>query len=258
MKSPSTTSLSSAVGVYSPGRRVEESSQKKWAIQVFHIVTSRNLLEEKPGACLGLSHSTDHRWTSLLSAYPGSGPTVIPGQWLPNWSLHPQSLSWTLDPNSIPPLRIIHWQFKLNKLETQHWTSTPKPVPPAVLPFRETANPSNQFFRPVPLKASLSPLSITPWIQSNSKAWTSAFEIHLFLPPFSLQPSRAHPHSSSGLFNSFLWDIQFWSPPPPWCYRALCSPRWSPYHPVGPHTGLCPKPHITLRVKSNVLSRVTL
>lgn len=161
------------------------------------------------GSCQGRVHG----WTSLLSACSGSGLNITPGQQLPKQSLYPRPLPWTLDPNSTPPLRIIHCQFKLNMLEIRHWTSTSKPVPPAVSSSQETANPFNQFFRPEPLKASLGPLSLTPWfhpIQQQSLN-LSLRNTSVFTTFFTTSvKSTVIPHVD--YFNSFLSDIQFWSP----------------------------------------------
>lgn len=174
---------------------------------------------------------------------------ITPGQRLPNWSLYPRPLPWTLDPNSTPPLRIIHCQFKFNLLEIRHWTSTSKPVPPAVSSSQETANPFNQFFRPEPLKASLAPLSLTPWFHPIQQQSLN----------LSLRNTIFFTTSQSNPPSFLMWTIliasyQISNSGPPWCCRAACSPGWSPYYPAGPYTGLYSKPHITLRVKAIVLS----
>lgn len=171
-----------------------------------------------------LQRKTQELWLGIMS---GQSPwvdkpalclfriclNITPGQQLPKQSLYPRPLPWTLDPNSTPPLRIIHCQFKLNMLEIRHWTSTSKPVPPAVSSSQETANPFNQFFRPEPLKASLGPLSLTPWfhpIQQQSLN-LSLRNTSVFTTFFTTSvKSTVIPHVD--YFNSFLSDIQFWSP----------------------------------------------
>lgn len=135
-----------------------------------HILTFGNLAEETPGALT---------WDHLMAESMGRRACSLPVQDLALISPQANGSQIGVSTLDLSPelwiqtqhlhLTIIHCQFKLNMLEIRHWTSTSKPVPPAVSSSQETANPFNQFFRPEPLKASLAPFSHT-LIPSNPTA----------------------------------------------------------------------------------------